>query len=268
MNRLESEIKSLKLFDGIPSKRHNEIEEIIKNKIKETKQLILIETNSLSDFSIVNQLKINEGKEIMLKKLNNLNSKELNPNNLKKILMNEVKTYPKFSDIIRKKEEFYNKLMNELEKVAGEIVSNFIEEKRKEIKKNEENKKLLDDILKKAENEAQKRIEYENKMKEIVNNYNNTIENLKNEISQLKNRPQPAPPAPVPQPQPACFQIPHNYGGGSIVDALKSIGANSSYSYRCAIAARNGIGGGDYQGRPHENIYMLKLLREGRLIIP
>ena len=48
----------------------------------------------------------------------------------------------------------------------------------------------------------------------------------------------------------------------------KSIGANSSYSYRCAIAARNGIGGGDYQGRPHENIYMLQLLREGRLIIP
>ena len=268
MNRLESEIKSLKLFDGIPSKRHNEIEEIIKNKIQETKQLILIETNSLTDFSIVNQLKINEGKEIMLKKLNNLNSKELNPNNLKKILMNEVKTYPKFSDIIRKKEGFYNKLMNELEKVAGEIVSNFIEEKRKEIKNNEKNKKLLDDILKKAEDEAQKRIEYENKMKEIVNNYNNTIENLKNEISQLKNRPQPAPPAPVPQPQPACFQIPHSYGGGSIVDALKSIGANSSYSYRCAIAARNGIGGGDYQGRPHENIYMLKLLREGRLIIP
>ena len=76
MNRLESEIKSLKLFDGIPSKRQNEIEEIIKNKIKKTKQLILIETNSLSDFSIVNQLKINEGKEIMLKKLNNLNSKE------------------------------------------------------------------------------------------------------------------------------------------------------------------------------------------------
>ena len=265
MNRLESEIKSLKLFDGIPSKRHNEIEEIIKNKIQETKQLILIETNSLTDFSIVNQLKINEGKEIMLKKLNNLNSKELNPNNLKKILMNEVKTYPKFSDIIRKKEGFYNKLMNELEKVAGEIISNFIEEKRKENQKNEKNKKFLDDILKKAEKEAQKRIEYEIKMKEIVNNYNNTIENLKNEISQLKNRPQPAP---VPQPQPACFQIPHNYGGGSIVDALKSIGANSSYSYRCAIAARNGIGGGDYQGRPHENIYMLKLLREGRLIIP
>ena len=46
MNRLESEIKSLKLFDGIPSKRHNEIEEIIKNKIKETKQLILIETRN------------------------------------------------------------------------------------------------------------------------------------------------------------------------------------------------------------------------------
>ena len=48
--------------------------------------------------------------------------------------------------------------MNELEKIAGEIVSNFIEEKRKENEKNEKNKKLLDDILKKAEKEAQKRI--------------------------------------------------------------------------------------------------------------
>ena len=56
------------------------------------------------------------------------------------------------------------------------------------------------------------------------------------------------------------------YRGNSIVDGLKAIGANSSYNYRCAIAARNGIGG--YAGRPHENLHMLNLLIQGRLLRP
>lgn len=263
MNILVSKIMNLNLLNGIQGNKKKEIEELIKNKIQETKQLILIETNSLSDWSIVIQLKINEGKEIMLRKLKNINQNELNPNNLKKILIDEVKTFPRFSDMIKKKEGFYNKLMNGLEKVAGEIVSNYINEKTKEIEKNKKNKKLIDDLLIKAEKEAEKRIESEKKMKETINNYNNTIQNLQNEIAQLKQRQQPQS-----QPQPACFPIPTNYGGGSIMDALKSIGYDGSYNYRCVIAARNGIGNGDYKGRPHENIYMLKLLREGRLIIP
>jgi len=256
----------LNLFNGIEGGKKKEITDLINNKIKETRQSILIETNSLSDWSIVIQLKINEGKEIMLRKLKNINSNELNPNNLKKILIDEVNTFPRFKDMFKKKEGFYNNLMIELEKVAGEIVSNYIDEKKKEIEKNKKNEKIYEDLLRKAENEAGKRLEYEKKMNEAINNYNNTIQNLQNEIAQLKQRQQPAP-QPAPQPQPACFPIP-NYGGGSIVDALKSIGYNSSYDYRCAIASRNGIGGGDYRGRPHENIYMLRLLREGRLIIP
>ena len=266
MKRLESKIINLNLFNGIEGGKKKEITDLINNKIKETRQSILIETNSLSDWSIVIQLKINEGKEIMLRKLKNINSNELNPNNLKKILIDEVNTFPRFKDMFKKKEGFYNNLMIELEKVAGEIVSNYIDEKKKEIEKNKKNEKIYEDLLRKAENEAGKRLEYEKKMNEAINNYNNTIQNLQNEIAQLKQRQQPAP-QPAPQPQPACFPIP-NYGGGSIVDALKSIGHNSSYNYRCAIASRNGIGGGDYRGRPHENIYMLRLLREGRLIIP
>ena len=60
---------------------------------------------------------------------------------------------------------------------------------------------------------------------------------------------------------PAC-----PYGGGSIVDGLKSINADSSYGYRCCIAARNGIGG--YRGEPNQNVHMLNLLKQGRLLRP
>ena len=57
-----------------------------------------------------------------------------------------------------------------------------------------------------------------------------------------------------------------NYVGCSIVDELKSIGANSSYNYRCSIAARNGIGG--YVGCPAQNTHMLDLLKNGTLLRP
>lgn len=49
----------------------------------------------------------------------------------------------------------------------------------------------------------------------------------------------------------------------SIVDALKSIGEDSSYSNRKIIAENNGISG--YRGRASENIAMLDLLKAGRL---
>lgn len=52
----------------------------------------------------------------------------------------------------------------------------------------------------------------------------------------------------------------------SIVDALKSIGENSGYSYRKKIAAANGIT--DYSGTAKENIRLLSLLRQGELIRP
>lgn len=60
---------------------------------------------------------------------------------------------------------------------------------------------------------------------------------------------------------PACV-----YGGVSIVDGLKSIGANSSYSYRCTIAAANNISG--YRGTAAQNTQMLNLLKAGKLIRP
>lgn len=52
----------------------------------------------------------------------------------------------------------------------------------------------------------------------------------------------------------------------SIVDALKSLGYNSSFSYRKQIAAANGIKG--YIGTAKQNTALLDLLKQGKLIKP
>lgn len=58
---------------------------------------------------------------------------------------------------------------------------------------------------------------------------------------------------------PAC-----KYKGSSIVDALNSIGVDSSFANRKKIAAKNNIR--DYTGRASENKSMLDRLKVGRLI--
>ena len=52
----------------------------------------------------------------------------------------------------------------------------------------------------------------------------------------------------------------------SIVDALKSINIDSSYAYRSKIATKNGIK--NYTGTSVQNITLLNLLKEGKLIKP
>lgn len=52
----------------------------------------------------------------------------------------------------------------------------------------------------------------------------------------------------------------------SIVDALKSISENSSYSYRTKIASVNDIK--NYSGTSKQNLQMLDLLKQGKLIKP
>ena len=52
----------------------------------------------------------------------------------------------------------------------------------------------------------------------------------------------------------------------SLVDALKSINVDSSFSYRTRIANVNGIA--NYAGTSVQNITLLNLLKEGKLIKP
>lgn len=52
----------------------------------------------------------------------------------------------------------------------------------------------------------------------------------------------------------------------SIAPALKQMGVDSSYAYRCKIAAANNFTG--YRGTAAQNTQMLKLLKQGKLIKP
>ena len=54
-----------------------------------------------------------------------------------------------------------------------------------------------------------------------------------------------------------------NYRGVSIVDALKEIGIDSSYSYRSKLAIVNGIT--NYIGSAEQNTQLLNLLKQGKL---
>ena len=52
----------------------------------------------------------------------------------------------------------------------------------------------------------------------------------------------------------------------SIVDALKSINEKYSYEYRSKIASLNNIK--NYVCSSEQNLYLLKLLKDGKLIKP
>lgn len=84
--------------------------------------------------------------------------------------------------------------------------------------------------------------------------------------------PQPPAPKPIPPPVPPVSYFPppnfrHPFSNpNSIVDALKSIGVDSSLGYRAVIGQRNGIPG--RVGQPDYNLRMLALLKAGRLIRP
>lgn len=62
-----------------------------------------------------------------------------------------------------------------------------------------------------------------------------------------------------------CFPA-YTGSSGSIVGALKTVGAETTYSYRAKIAAANGIEG--YRGSAAQNVQMLNLLKAGRLVRP
>jgi len=58
----------------------------------------------------------------------------------------------------------------------------------------------------------------------------------------------------------------YNGNTNSLVDALKSLNENSSYSYRSSIARVNNIN--NYTGSSSQNRKMLNLLKQGLLIKP
>ncbi|MDE6036317.1 MAG: RICIN domain-containing protein [Ruminococcus sp.] len=75
-------------------------------------------------------------------------------------------------------------------------------------------------------------------------------------------------PAPEPEPVPSGGEYFPKCDSGykSLIDALDSLGIDSSKAYRKRIAEANGIS--DYSYSSEQNTYMLNLLKEGRLINP
>lgn len=160
---LEKQINSLDFLKGIEENKHNEILDLINKMVNETKQKILFQQNSLSNWQIIKNIKINEGKEIMtLKSESDL--KTLDLKEIINILIYEVKVYPKFCDALKNQDHF-NEVFNELQKNAEIIANKYINKKIIEQKAKKESEEKLNEIKKIAEDEKKKRIEFEKKMK-------------------------------------------------------------------------------------------------------
>ena len=251
IKNLDNKINSLNLFNNIMQNKHNEIKELIYNMKENIKAKIENDSNKLSKWSDQRKSLIQEGYTIMLNKSDfNLGTKDINE--IKKILIKEVENTPRFFDAI-KNESQKKEIMKELEKKAEEIGKKYLMKKAEEEKVfrelNEKNKKQTEELQKHFENNLNK-----------VSQENN---NLKRQIEELIRKQTPPPPPPPPQ---VNYFRATPYTGVSIVDGLAAIGEPRSYDYRAQIAARNGIGG--YVGSPAQNLHMLSLLKQGRLIKP
>ena len=251
IKNLDNKINSLNLFNNIMQNKHNEIKELIYNMKENIKAKIENDSNKLSKWSDQRKSLIQEGYTIMLNKSDfNLGTKDINE--IKKILIKEVENTPRFFDAI-KNESQKKEIMKELEKKAEEIGKKYLMKKAEEEKVFRE----LDEKNKKKAEELQKH--FENNLNKVSQENNN----LKRQIEELIRKQTPPPPPPPPQ---VNYFRATPYTGVSIVDGLAAIGEPRSYDYRAQIAARNGIGG--YVGSPAQNLHMLSLLKQGRLIKP
>lgn len=151
---------------------------------------------------------------------------------------------------LEKEKERYNQLKNE--KNSYDTSSIQITELNKKLEKENNQLKAQNESLNNRANDLQKSVnqlvdQVFRLQKELRNQSNNQINN------RLANK--------------RFFPIP-NYQGCSIVDALNSIGFEHRFEYRKKIANANGIGNGNYTGKPIENGEMLRLLLQGSLVIP
>ena len=253
INDLVNIIKSLNVFNGILNNKQNEIKELINQMIKKTKNRIISDTNKLSNWSEKKELLIQKGITIMTNKCNS----DLGTDDINKIINNliyEIVIYPNFLDLC-KNESQSTEILEELNIQARQLGKNYLS-KKKEMK--QELNKLKEQYNKLLE-EQKKNFEKSNKAN------NDTINQLRNQINELNNKLNKRPPSPTRHPEVRYFQA-TPYTGYSIVDGLAAIGAIRTYDYRAQIAARNGISG--YTGTPQQNLYMLQLLKQGRLIMP
>ena len=264
-NKLLNSINSLNLFDSIQQNKHEEIKNLINKMIEETKIIIIKEQNQLSKWIDKKAFLIEKGCNIMIEKSNNdLKTKDIKE--LINILINEVINSPSFFDSCKKNEqknEILSILIQKAEIIAKEYIKKKINEENKEL----EYEKRLKEEEQKFENERNEKRKAEKLANEIKmmaqqnllnmeNEYKKRIEICDKELNKAQN---------VINNTIEYYPIPQ-YNGISIVDALKDINVNSSFEFREKIAAANNIE--NYEGIDKQNLFMLKLLKGGRLIKP
>ena len=177
INDLNKKINSLNLLEGILENKHNEIKELINSMIQQTKNKIMNDLNSLSNWSDRKIILIQNGYTIMIQKSNtDLKTKDLNQ--IINILVNEVIISPRFFDSC-KNENQKNEIINELKKHAKEIGNSYLKKKNEEELKKKEYEDRINNERKQAE-EKIKEIERQRQI-QIQNDYAR-IEDLANRV--------------------------------------------------------------------------------------
>ena len=172
INDLNKEINSLNLLEGILENKHNEIKELINSMIQQTKNKIMNDSNSLSNWSDRKIILIQNGYTIMIQKSNtDLKTKDLNQ--IINILVNEVIISPRFFDSC-KNENQKNEIINELKKHAKEIGNSYLKKKNEE----ELKKKEYEDRINNERKQAEEKIKLE---KEKLERYKQEIERQERE---------------------------------------------------------------------------------------
>ena len=93
------------------------------------------------------------------------------------------------------------------------------------------------------------------------NNLSGSIQSLNSSVSALKSS---GTSTATKKSNSVSYYTKTSYSGVSIVDGLKSIGVDSSYSNRAKIASKNGIT--NYKGTAQQNLALLSKLKSGKLI--
>ena len=231
--------------------------------------LELFKKNKYQDFyNEINNLRIKYGFEILnendyIKKLEKTIKEIKNEieNQINKIILNDFKNNNQnYQIIINNLIEEINSQKRDYDKKIKDLTIEMNNLQNRLSNKNEENqmKILIEKIsLKEA---------YEKEREDKINNLTNKIIELQNKLNNVSNPPPPPPPSPSPSPSAIQYFPKTPYNGYSIVDGLEAIGHESRYEYRCKIAQVNNIQ--NYTGQPEQNLYMLKLLKNGQLIKP